>query len=147
MSTDIYQQSIKQLANEQSGHGSLANADASVTLDNPFCGDRVTMEVTLVENRIDQLAHNVRGCLLCNASASVIGSAATGCDLDSLLKVHDQLHKMLDCGEVTNWKPQWQSLAFFHPVSFHKSRHGCVLLAFNALADAIKKATTIHSSP
>ena len=46
----------------------------SARRDNPLCGDRVTIDVRLDDSgKIAEIAHQVRGCLLCQASA--VGAA------------------------------------------------------------------------
>ena len=43
---DIYQQAIKSLAAEATGHGTLEAPSGRAFLDNPLCGDCVEMQVT-----------------------------------------------------------------------------------------------------
>lgn len=137
MSTDIYQHGIKDLAAAQQGAGSLESSDTSISLDNPLCGDRLVLDVTLKDSAITALAYNVRGCMLCRAAASMIGAGAVGCDRDEVEFVCQQLTAMLKGEEVSPWLAKWESLALFQPVQAHKSRHNCVLLPFKALARAI----------
>lgn len=144
MSTDIYQQSIKQLATDQTAGGTLANPDAKLTLDNPLCGDRVTVEIIVTDDKIEQLAHQVRGCLLCQASASVIGSAAPGCSLHQIERISGQLNDLLNSDKPIKWHSNWQALANFEPVRYHKSRHGCVLLPFKALTQSMAAQLPTH---
>jgi len=139
MSQDIYQQGIKDLAAAKQGAGMLDNADVAVTLDNSLCGDRISLTLKLKDGRIVALGHNVRGCLLCHASASVIGSAAEDWSWKDLEAVHAKLTAMLKGQLVSDWPPQWQSLSLFKPVQAHKSRHSCVLLPFKALIAALNQ--------
>jgi len=47
--TELYQAAIKSLAQAATGHGRLDAPDGRALLDNPLCGDRVAMEVSLAE--------------------------------------------------------------------------------------------------
>jgi len=141
MSQDIYQQGIKELAAAEHGAGELENADTSVTVDNPLCGDRITLEIKLEGEHIVALAHKVRGCLLCRASASAIGAAAVGASKGDIDEIQSQLTAMLKSEAHPQWSSQWQPLSLFQPVQAHKSRHGCVLLPFKALTQAFRNSS------
>jgi len=139
MPANIYHQAIKQLAADEIGAGLLPAANAAATMDNPLCGDRVSLQLILEKNQIKQVAHQVRGCLLCKAAASIIGTAAEGCSEQEIHQVHDQLAAMLQGDSSVNWRPNWTSLSHFEPVQSQKSRHGCVLLPFKTLLRAMAK--------
>jgi nitrogen fixation NifU-like protein len=138
MSDDVYQQAITALAKAAVGAGFLARADARVTLDNPLCGDRVTLEIALDGDRVAGLGHDVRGCLLCRAAASLIGQRAPGHTAGEIAAVQSGLHAMLK--EAAGAVADWPELAAFQPVARHKSRHDCVLLPFQALTQALDQA-------
>ena len=81
MSDQLYQERIVALAKARTGAGKLANPTTTVRRDNPLCGDRVIIDVRLDgQGRIAEIAHQVRGCLLCQASASALASIAVGKD-------------------------------------------------------------------
>ncbi len=136
MSQDLYQQAIMDHARSAVGGGRLKDPDASVTVDNPLCGDRVTVDVKLVGGRIEGLAHHVRGCALCQAAASVIGARAPGRAADELGTLRQGVAAMLENGAP----PPWPELSAFGPVGAYKSRHECVLLPFEALEEALTAA-------
>ena len=123
------------------GHGHLPSADARVALDNPLCGDRVSVEVQVSEGRLRGIAHQVRGCLLCEAAASIIAENAVGGTAADLEGVRDALGDALVNGFDARRLP-WRALEVFAPVVHHRSRHRCVTLAFEALARALAAAET-----
>ena len=143
MSEDLYQQAILDYAKAATGAGRLEDADASVTLDNPLCGDRVTIDIKVADGRLAAVAHKVRGCALCEAAASVIGGAATGRPIDQLRHLYAGVADML----AADASPPWAELAAFYPVRAFKSRHECVLLPFEALNDALAEAVTSSPNP
>jgi nitrogen fixation NifU-like protein len=81
VNASLYDEAIKALARAAHGAGSLSAPDALVRLDNPYCGDRIDLALTLNGSRIGAVAHDTRGCLLCCASASLIGLRAPGADM------------------------------------------------------------------
>ncbi len=139
METRLYHQAILTAAAEATGRGGLDEADARVTLDNPLCGDRVRIDVSLQGNRLSRLAHEVRGCLLCEAAASVIGAEAPGESLEDLRQVAAKMRARLSGVAAPGTLP-WPALEMFAPVRGFKSRHDCVLLPFDALVQALGQA-------
>ena len=79
MSDQLYQERIVALAKSKTGAGKLAAPTKSARRDKPLCGDRVIIDVRLDEQgHIAEIGHLVRGCLLCQASASALASVAVG---------------------------------------------------------------------
>ena len=138
MSSALYHEAIKALARAAHGAGRLDAPDGAVLLDNPLCGDRVAMQVTLRDGRIAALAHEVKGCLLCCAAASVIGRRAPGATVPEMEAVAAAVEGML--ARAGGVPAGWEELAAFEPVRRARSRHRCVLLPFEALLTALDKA-------
>ena len=131
MSDDLYQDALLRLSKDTSRRGRLDPHDASVRLDNPLCGDRVRIDLRLADGRIADLAHEVRGCVLCQAAAGVIAMKAVGLDRAGVSRLCEDVEQVLR-GET----PQAPELASFAPVVPHRSRHDCVRLPFQALKQA-----------
>jgi nitrogen fixation NifU-like protein len=138
MTSRLYHQAILDAAAARTGQGALKIPHASATVDNPLCGDRVRMEVAVSGGRIERVAHEVRGCLLCEAAASVIGAQAPGEELEQLFVLRRALRGFLNDDSLGPPK-RWQVLEMFAPVADHKSRHDCVMLPFDALVEALEK--------
>lgn len=149
MSTDIYQQDIKALAASAIGEDEISPEEKMsshcVTIDNPLCGDRVTLVICLDKTSLDaekisSLKYEVKGCLLCRAAASVIGESAPGMTKDEFEAIFSSLSAALKSGEQfhDHLSGSWKNLELFQPVSSHKSRHACVLLPFKALSQALQ---------
>ncbi len=132
MSDALYQDALLKLAKESPRRGRLEPNDASVRLDNPLCGDRVRIDLRMNEGRIADLAHEVRGCVLCEAAAGVIGRKAVGLDRAGVEALSAAADKVL-AGEL----PGVAELEAFGPVAGHRSRHDCVRLPFQALKQAV----------
>lgn len=138
MSDDLYQQALLELAKAAHGAGSLSSPDGESLRDSPLCGDRVRMQVALESGRIKAIAHDVKGCLLCRAAASLVGLHGTGLDAAAADDLHKQVAATLAGGDPPS---DWPELALFAPVRPHRNRHGCVLLPFEALSAALDSQT------
>ncbi|EME70737.1 Fe-S cluster formation NifU-like protein [Paramagnetospirillum caucaseum] len=131
MNEELYGEAIKDLAAREPVV--LDGADASATLDNPLCGDRVTLDVRMEGGRVAAIGHRVKGCLLCKAAATLAAGTAPGLGAEGAARLLDQVSNMLKTGA----EPALPALAAFIPVRPHKSRHACVLLPFKALAKVL----------
>ncbi len=134
MSDQLYQEQIVALAKARIGAGKLENPTKSARRDNPLCGDRVTIDIRLDgQGKIAEIAHQVRGCLLCQASASALSSIAVGRDAAGIAAVRHEAERAVGREEGEAAGP----FTAFAPVAAHKSRQECVLLPFEALKDAL----------
>jgi nitrogen fixation NifU-like protein len=136
MSDTLYHEAILALAAAARGAGRLADPDLTVTLDNAFCGDRVILDVKLDGGAVSALGYSVRGCLLCQAAASALWSAAVNTERDAARGAIEAMRALLAEGAAP--PPSWASFAAFSPVHGAKSRRRCVLLPFEALASALQ---------
>lgn len=138
MSADLYQAAIMAMAKAAHGKGRLPTPDRSAMLDNPLCGDRITVDVKLDGGRIAALGHDVRGCALCQAAASLIGQAAIGLDAETARALPGAIEALLADGTAP--PAALADAAMFAPVRAHRSRFDCVKLPFAALAAALAPA-------
>ena len=135
MSEALYHKALVERARAAFGKGRLADATASATVDNPLCGDRVTLDLSITEGRAAAIAHHVRGCLLCEAAAATIAEHGRGADCASLEAMSDAARMLMAEGGALD--PRWECLEIFRPVHSAKSRRECVLLPFEALKRAL----------
>ena len=103
-------------------------------MDNPLCGDRVTLDLELgPAGGVARVGHVVRGCLLCEAAAVLIAEQAPSREIEDLLHA--------DAGVAAALSERapfpWPELDMFAPVRGVKSRRRCVGLPFEALAAAL----------
>lgn len=139
MSQDLYHRAILEAAAAAVGAGELPCPHGRARVDNPLCGDRVDFDVCVTGARVSALAHRVRGCLLCEAAASVIGSSSAGVTAGNLAEVRGRVAAMLR-GGPQQFESPWEALEMFAPARYFPSRHECVTLAFDALAAALSDA-------
>lgn len=137
MRDEIYQTELLKLAARARGAGRLDEPRRSARVDNPLCGDRITLDVRLGDREcIQAIGYDVKACLLCQAAASLIGEHAPGHAPAELEHVHAALEAMLKQGAPPPGGA-FETFRAFEPVRAHKSRHRCVLLPFEALRAAL----------
>jgi len=131
----LYQEKILAFARSSRESEVVPDADATATVSNPVCGDRVEVRLKLDENNIVTAAStDVRGCALCEAGAGLFVNMAPGLESASLAGLHANFSGWLAGGDENDVSPPMQD---FHPVRNIRNRHKCVLLAFEAAARAV----------
>lgn len=128
----LYRRDLLRLAADARGAGTLAAPDASATVHNPACGDRVTVELALAGGRITALAHATQACVLTQASAALLAGTAPGQDQAGLRALADQVRAFLQGAEPP---PGYD---VFDGVTGHAGRHVCVLLPLEATLKALE---------
>jgi nitrogen fixation NifU-like protein len=140
MSTaDLYNERILSLARSREGAGSLDEPRVRVSLDNPLCGDRISLDLRLEDGRIAAIAQRTRGCLLTEAAAAVVARLAPGATPAEAAALREAVADLLS---GRNDGPVPTELEVFAPVAAVKSRHACVLLPFDALVEAARAASS-----
>ena len=92
---EVYQRAILELARDRTGAGRMEAPDGTATVDNPMCGDRVTIDLRLQDGHVTELHHHVRGCLLCEAAAGLLARHAPGADAAELRALPDKVAAFL----------------------------------------------------
>jgi NifU-like protein involved in Fe-S cluster formation len=134
---ELYHRDVLRLAARAVGAGRLPAPNATVSLSNPICGDQVTADVACEGSRLSAIAFDVKACVLCQASASILGESARGETAHALAALAGDLRAMLKDGAAP---PQGKFAAFsaLAPVAAHPGRHNCVLLPLDALLQAMR---------
>ena len=115
--------------------GSLQGPHRRAVVDNPLCGDRVTVDVRIAGERVADIAQSVRGCALCKASASILAAHAIGSDQAGLRQGRDQVAAMLR-EDAPPPAGAFADYSVFLPARAARSRHDCILLPFAAVLEA-----------
>jgi len=132
----LYSDRVKALAADIPRTARLAAPAATVTMTSPLCGSRVTVDVTLEGDRIGDFGQTVRACTLGQASASILARHVVGRPAEELRAVAKTLKAMLKEGAPPP-AGEWSDLAVLAPAQRFKSRHGSILLAFDAVVAAL----------
>lgn len=138
MSQDLYQQAIIELAKRARKQPRLEDAGRTVTVDNPLCGDRITLDLVMDGDAVEKVGHKTRGCLLCEASACLIVDHAPGeRESDLARKAETLILSFADEGQALD--QLWPGLETLAPARAYKSRLDCVTLPFQALVKVLKQ--------
>jgi NifU-like protein involved in Fe-S cluster formation len=145
MIDDLYSAKLLSLAANMPRTGRLAAPDASAEKIAKLCGSRVLVDVTVEGDRVSDFAQEVKACALGQAAASVLGSHVVGASLPELEVAVRQFRAMLKEGAPPP-DGRFSDLAMLAPVKDYPARHASTLLAFEAVTEAVRTATT-RTSP
>lgn len=135
----LYSGRILALAADIPHLGRLAAPQGSARKRSPLCGSMVTVDVVLQDGRVAEFAQDVKACALGQAAAAVLGGAALGRSLPEVLAGRDALKAMLRDGGAPP-APPFDGFQVLIPARDYKNRHASVLLAIEALAEAMQAA-------
>jgi nitrogen fixation NifU-like protein len=137
-SDPLYQDKILAFARLARTSKQLASPQYSGTANNPACGDKVRVDITLDESGyIQEIGAVAEGCALCEAGAGYLIKTAPRMHRGDLARLPGRITAWLK-GESPEMVSKQQ--AAFTPVRDITARHKCVTLPFSAAAEALKDA-------
>ena len=129
----LYQEQIIALSRQSKNRVAISKPKLTARIDNPLCGDRVTIDLELKTDIIENIGVTVRGCALCEAASEVL---AINASQKNFLAIQDAETGLRNYLSGHSDKPPWAQLSVFEPVKDVTSRHECVLLPFVAIRKA-----------
>ena len=137
----LYSGRILALAADIPHLGRLPAPTGTARKRSPLCGSTVTVDVVVQNGRIAAFAQDVKACALGQASAAILGAQVLGATLAEIEMARDQFRAMLkDDGPAPVGR--FSDLEMLAPVKDYPARHTSTLLAFEAVTDAVRQAST-----
>jgi nitrogen fixation protein NifU and related proteins len=118
-------------------YGPLPGATHQATLDNPLCGDVVTMRLVLEAEAVRAIAFEARGCALSRASASLWTERIQQCSHLDVATLIDRFARFVLEAPDAPLPEELGELAVLAGVRAVKARRGCATLPSRALAAAL----------
>ncbi|APX88701.1 iron-sulfur cluster assembly scaffold protein [Brevirhabdus pacifica] len=135
----LYSDRILALAADIPHTDRLENPDATVKRRSPLCGSTVAVDVRVEGERLVDFGQDVKACALGQAAASVVAANVIGRDRAEIRAGRDQLLAMLKSdGPVP--EPPFDGLEVLLPARDYKNRHASIMLAFEAICEAMDQA-------
>lgn len=119
-------------------HGVLENATHSGRGENPFCGDRVDLELEInARGMIEDARFRATGCAISTASASMLVAHIVGRSVAEADALFEAVHAMLT-GVAGEADPGEGELAALQLVKQYPARVKCATLAWHVLRHALR---------
>ena len=151
MIDELYSARILTLAANLPRAGRLTAPQGTSEKVSKLCGSRVVVDVVLDGERVADFAQDVKACALGQAAASVLGEHVIGASVSDIELARDAFRAMLKQGGSPP-EGRFSDLAMLEPVKDYPPRHASAMLAFEAAAEACRKAldaraTAARTSP
>lgn len=134
---DLYSKTLREMARDPAHKGKPEAFDATARGDNPMCGDRVDIYVSMDGDRIRDARHVARGCEICQASASLLCELVPGRSHEEAQALGRRAGEIAKSGIGDESTEELRRLSIFAVVHKFPSRVKCVTLAWNALDAAL----------
>lgn len=128
-------------------HGSLENPTHMGHGENPFCGDRVSLQFSVNDaGIIEKAAFESVGCAISIASASLLASHLQGLSLLQAEVLFEQIHNAITGGPDENSDEQLGELAALAFAGRYPSRVKCATLPWHVLKHALTQDDSVAST-
>jgi nitrogen fixation NifU-like protein len=137
---ELYQATIVEHDRAPRNWGTLPDPSHAATVDNPLCGDVVTVHARIADGIVRDIACDGRGCALSRAAASIMSTMVRDRSLDDvrqLTAAFEQLVRAQPDAPLPDPSDALGELRAFAGVRRFRSRRECALLPFRALQRAL----------
>lgn len=130
---DLYRQVIMDHYKYPRNKGLISDSKGLlIHLNNPSCGDEITIQLFTKENIIERVVHEGSGCSICCASASVMSVALEKHDIQEGLDIIKQFYELIK-GLPYNSEILFKDAVAFSGVSQFPARIKCATLSWKAV--------------
>jgi nitrogen fixation NifU-like protein len=133
MLQDFYKEIVLDHYQRPRNRGELEGADLEEHLDNPLCGDQVTVYANLRDGKVAELTFTGRGCSISQASASMLAERLQGKSCD---EVEAEIEAFLEMMR-TEENEELGDLAALKGIIQTPNRIRCATLAWDALRQGL----------
>jgi nitrogen fixation protein NifU and related proteins len=141
MTDELYQATIVDHDRAPRNAGALADPTHQAAVDNPLCGDTVTLQARVEGGVIRDIAFEARGCALSRAAASIMTTMVLGHTADASRDLAAAFERFVQAAPEAAVPEELGELRAFAGVRRFRSRRVCALLGFRALLRALDPAT------
>ena len=122
---------IIKIASDTTNSGIKNKSNLVATSKNNICGDKITIEIELLNNKIEKMYYETESCVFCQASASLLSKIIKKSNIKDLKNDMDEINISHKSKEIVLKKKFKPFRVLFQKK--YKERFSCILLPFNAL--------------
>lgn len=139
MEDDLYQELIIEHAKHPKNRGELGAQSKQVSLNNPLCGDEITIFVSVTGGKIQDIKFSGQGCMISQAAASMLSDRVIGQPVESVEAVKQLFQALIQGREMPEQaESELGDLSALKGIQKYPVRFRCALLPFEALEKALK---------
>jgi len=130
---------IIKIASDISSYGIKKNSDLIVTSKNKICGDKITIEIEISNNKVEKMFYETESCIFCQASASLLSKIIRKSNTDNL-NIDINAIIMSQKSKKIVLKKKYKPFRKLFQQKY-KERFNCILLPFIALLKVVNSTT------
>lgn len=132
---DLYRRVIMDHYKSPRNRGSFEDDALKIELNNPTCGDRITLQLKVEDGIVKDARYNGEGCSISMSSASMMTEAIKGQTVERALELVDNFSLLMK-GEDVDFG-DYEDIEALSGVNKFPARIKCATLAWNALRKGI----------
>ena len=129
---------IIKIAADTSNTGIKRNSNLIATSKNKICGDEITIEIEVFNNKIERMSYETESCIFCQASASLLSKIIKRSNIENLrvdiseIIISRKNKKIFLKKKYKPFKKLFQKK--------YNERFDCIFLPFNTLLKVVNNA-------
>ena len=144
--SDLYQEVVLEHKRAPRNFGHLDHPTHQARGTNPQCGDNIAVELELRDGCVHDIRFSGQGCAICIASASMMGEAVKGREVEMARQLQQHFRAVLT-GEAEPENAPLGKLVSLAGVRRYPSRIKCALLGWHALMHALAQEAQSLDAP
>ncbi|WP_149095350.1 Fe-S cluster assembly sulfur transfer protein SufU [Paenibacillus terrae] len=132
---DLYRRVIMDHYKNPRNRGRFEDDVVTVDLNNPTCGDRISLQLKTKDGVVEDARFTGEGCSISMSSASMMTEAVKGKTIDQALDMANRFSSLMK-GEAAEFN-DYEELEALSGVNKFPARIKCATLAWNALRKGI----------
>jgi nitrogen fixation NifU-like protein len=138
---DLYRRVIMDHYKTPRNRGSIESDAVSIELNNPTCGDKITLQLQIEDEKVVNAKFVGDGCSISLSSASMMTDAVKGKSLDEALQIAEDFSSLM---KGQNVEFEYEDIEALSGVNKFPARIKCATLAWNALRKGIEQSKHAH---
>lgn len=136
---DLYRRVIMDHAQSPRNRGTIENGAVSVEMNNPSCGDRISLQLQVKDDTIEDARFIGEGCSISLASASMMTEAVKGLKVEEAVRLSQLFSDMMQGGEVDFEEFPLEDIEALRGVAKFPARIKCATMAWKALEQGARQ--------
>lgn len=133
---DLYRRVIMDHYKNPRNRGTLEDDAVTINLNNPTCGDRISLQLQVVDGKVVDAKFTGEGCSISMSSASMMTEAVKGQTFDSAIQMAEKFSALMK-GDPVEFEEN-EDIEALSGVNKFPARIKCATLAWNALRKGIE---------
>ncbi|GKU80214.1 Fe-S cluster assembly sulfur transfer protein SufU [Paenibacillus sp. L3-i20] len=133
---DLYRRVIMDHYKNPRNRGTLNEESVTINLNNPTCGDRISLQLQVIDGKVADAKFTGEGCSISMSSASMMTEAIKGKSFESAIHMAEKFSALMK-GEPVEFE-ELEDIEALSGVNKFPARIKCATLAWNALRKGIE---------